>query len=75
MDTNTHAAAPPADALCDQLREAKLSCESTAIILDVALMSRDAGIVPGADELENLRDTADRTITALQALLAALPPR
>jgi hypothetical protein len=76
MDANTHAASPPpAGALSDHLREAKLSCESTAIILDVALMGRDGRGRPDGEELGNLRDTADRTIAALRQLLAVLPPR
>lgn len=66
---------PPSAALRDQMNEAKLSCESTAIILYLALMGGDERSPPSADELENFRDTATHTIAALEQLLAVLPPR
>lgn len=70
MDATTHAEPQPANfTLRDQIREAKFSCESTAIILDAVLLARPG---PDAGELENLRNTAGRTIAALQALLAVL---
>ena len=77
MDTDDTHSDPqlPGSALRDQLREAKLSCESTGIILDVALICRGESEAPSAEELENLRDTAGRTIEALQQLLAVLQPR
>jgi hypothetical protein len=63
----------PGSALRDQLRKAKVSCESTSIILDVALICRGASEAPSAEELENLRDTASRTIAACRSCRPCSP--
>jgi hypothetical protein len=63
---------PMRSVLRDHLREAKLSCDSAAIILDVQLLCAGESAALGAEELENLKRTADRTIEALQKLQGAL---
>jgi hypothetical protein len=68
-------ARPMSDALRDQLHEAKLSCASTAIVIDVELTCAEPGEALSAEKLENLKDTAQRTIEALQLLQAALAAR
>jgi len=54
------------------LREAKEACETAAVVIDVQMTCAISGNALDAGEIENLRDTASRTIAALQRLHAAL---
>ena len=65
------AATPPANAAFRGLiRDAQISCSCTAIAFELVLMREEGA--PGAEELEQLRNTAASSIEALEAMQRAI---